>query len=60
LVRASIGLEDVSDLLADIRQALDACEWKPFLTSLVAPTAPSNASRSRNKRRTISDTNSTA
>ncbi|WP_157768489.1 PLP-dependent transferase [Burkholderia ambifaria] len=25
LVRVSIGLEDVSDLLADIRQALDAC-----------------------------------
>lgn len=46
LVRVSIGLEDVSDLLADIRQALDACEWKPFLTCLVAPPAPSNASRS--------------
>ncbi|MGU8077161.1 trans-sulfuration enzyme family protein [Burkholderia pyrrocinia] len=27
LVRLSIGLEDVSDLLSDIRQALDECGW---------------------------------
>ncbi|KVU59670.1 hypothetical protein WK68_20355 [Burkholderia ubonensis] len=40
LVRLSIGLEDVSDLLADIRQALDACGWMPFLSHLVTSPAP--------------------
>ncbi|HDR9512126.1 hypothetical protein C5615_37935 [Burkholderia cepacia] len=40
LVRVSVGLEDLSDLLADIRQALDTCGWTPLLSRVVGPPAP--------------------
>lgn len=55
-MRVSIGMEDMSALLADIAQAIDACGWKPSLTCKVAPTARPDDSRSPNKPRTTSDT----
>jgi len=39
LVRLSIGLEDIADLLADLRQALNACGWTPLLSRLVDQSA---------------------
>ncbi|WP_139253293.1 hypothetical protein [Burkholderia ubonensis] len=49
-MRVSIGLEDMSALAADIEQAIDACEWNPSLTCLVAPTTPPMLRVSRTSR----------